>query len=350
MFEAEDNLTILQRLKKFFNEKIGNTTTSVEGTFAGDILAANSIEFEKAYAEMNLIVEAMFPQTSWGEYLSHLAEDWGLKRRQATSSVVTLTLTGSANTPVQAGALFATEEGINFISDTAVVLDANGKGTVTATSQQTGTVTNVLAGTITKIPVSIYGVSSVTNAEAAHDGYDEEDDETLRKRLLDHLQKPAQSGNKNHYIEWAQSVAGVGTVKCLPLWNGNGTVKVIITNIDGDVASDTLVQNVAEYIESVRPIGATVTVVSCVPLTINLAFKQVSGSINMDTIKKAVTAYLKETAFSQAYVSYAQIGDTLLSSATGLIDYSGLRINGAVDNIALTPEQLPVIGEVTITS
>lgn len=349
MFEAEDNLTILKRLKDWFNTKFGNKTTTVEGTFAGDVLAASAVEFEKAYAEMNLIVEAMFPQTSWGIYLNHLAEDWGLQRRPATPATVTLVISGSAQTVVPAGALFATPDGINFITDKDVTLDTQGKGTVSASSQQTGATANVEAETITRIPVSIYGVSAVTNPETAHDGYDEEDDETLRKRLLDHLQKPAQSGNKNHYIEWAQSVAGVGTVKCLPLWNGNGTVKVIITNINGDIASDTLVKTTADYIESMRPIGATVTVVSCTPLTINLTFKRVSGTADVETIKKAVTNYLKETAFTQAYVSYAQIGDTLLSTATGLIDYSGLQVNGGTENITLTPEQLPVIGEVTIT-
>lgn len=349
MFEAEDNLTILKRLKDWFNTKFGNKTTTVEGTFAGDVLAASAVEFEKAYAEMNLIVEAMFPQTSWGIYLSHLAEDWGLQRRQATQAAVTLVISGNAQTVVPAGALFSTPDGINFITDKDVTLDTQGKGTVSASSQQTGTTANVEAETITRIPVSIYGVSAVTNPEAAHDGYDEEDDETLRKRLLDHLQKPAQSGNKNHYIEWAQSVPGVGTAKCLPLWNGNGTVKVIITNINGDIASDTLVKTTAEYIESMRPIGATVTVVSCTPLTINLAFKRVSGTADVETIKKAVTNYLKATAFTQAYVSYAQIGDTLLSTATGLIDYSGLQVNGGTENITLTLEQLPVIGEVTIT-
>ena len=179
------------------------------------MLSANAVEFEKSYAEMDLIVDASFLQTSWGDYLTHIAETWGIFRRTSVSAVVTLQITGTKNTPIPSGSLFSTEEGINFTTNESVTIGNSGTVSVEATAQNVGESGNVAAGTITKIPVTIYGVSSVINNNDAHDGYNEEDDDTLRARTLAHLKKPAQSGNSNHYIEWAQSVSGVGAVKCI---------------------------------------------------------------------------------------------------------------------------------------
>ena len=52
----------------------------------------------------------------------------------------------------------------------------------------------------------------------------------LRKRFTEYVSHPITSGNKWQYISWAKSVDGVGDAKCLPLWNGAGTVKVIIVD------------------------------------------------------------------------------------------------------------------------
>ena len=171
MFEAETRSVILERLKKYYAEFKGTDVSAVEGTFSFDTLAANAKEFEKAYAEMDLMMDAAFPQTSWGIYLDRLADELaGLSRRAATPAVVTLSITGTAGVTVPAGSLFATASGTNFATDETVKLDDNGTGTVKATAQSTGAGGNVAAGSITVIPVSIYGVSKVTNEAAAYNG------------------------------------------------------------------------------------------------------------------------------------------------------------------------------------
>lgn len=66
MFEMETKKNILERLKQYYTETADDKVNLVEGGFAWDTLSANAKEFEKAYAEIALIVEASFPQTSWG--------------------------------------------------------------------------------------------------------------------------------------------------------------------------------------------------------------------------------------------------------------------------------------------
>lgn len=362
MFEAETRSVILERLKKYYAEFKGADVSAVEGTFSFDTLAANAKEFEKAYAEMDLIMDAAFPQTSWGIYLDRLADELaGLSRRAATPAMVTLSITGTAGATVPAGSLFATASGTNFATDEAVKLDDKGDGTVKATAQSTGAGGNVAAGTITVIPVSIYGVSKVTNKAAAYNGYEEETDGALLERLLFAVRQPATSGNVYHYIEWSTSVSGVWAVKVLPLWNGNGTVKVIVVDANKDTPGEELLRKVRDTITENAPIGATVTVTAPVLKTVNVALKVTDGTGNADAIKAALAQYFKASVFGTNYttqkatdtvtISYAQIGRIILdnSDTTGVNDYDDLTINGGTDNIICAVDNLPVVGTVTLT-
>ena len=347
MFEMETRKNILDRLKQYYTEIAGDKVNIIEGGFVWDTLSANSKEFEKAYAEMALIIEASFPQTSWGDWLTKKAEEHGIIRQEATSSSVILTVTGQAGTTVQEGSLFSTNDGKNFITVETKKIEFTGTVDIKAQSQDVGISCNVDAETIIKIPMSIYGVSAVTNKNSAYDGFDEETDEELLERLLFKVRQPATSGNKNHYIIWATNVEGVGGVKVLPLWNGNGTVKVIITNAENEIASEDLIAKVQNYIDEQRPIGATVTVVSPKPLNIDIGLKVTKGSGNPNEIKNVVNDFFKTTAFEREYVSYAQVGKVILEkTATGVQDYSNLTLNNKAENIALTDEQLPTVGQV----
>ena len=362
MFEAESRDVILERLKKYYDEAKQTEVSAVEGTFSFDTLAANAKEFEKAYAEMDLIVDAAFPQTSWGKYLDYLAEELaGLDRRAATSAVVMLTVTGTAGAVVPKGSIFATESGINFLADDDTTIPGTGTASVKATAQTAGAGGNVAAGAISKIPVSIYGVSSVTNEAAAYDGYEEETDSALLERILFAVRQPATSGNVYHYIEWSTSVSGVGAVKVMPLWNGNGTVKVVVVDTNKDVPSDDLLQEVRDVIAQNAPIGATVTVVAPTVKTINISMKVTNGAGNADAIKTVVTEYLKKEVFGTNYknladlnkdvtVSYAQIGRIILdeSARTGVTDYSALTINDGTTNLTVPADNMPVVGAVTL--
>lgn len=352
MFEMESKETVLKRLIEEYQKKNMNGLSAIEGTFSFDTMSANSVEFEKTYAEMSLMIEALFAQTSWGNFLTMLAEMFGVVRREATQASVVLDVSGAANATVPDGSLFSTEDGKNFISVGTVQLDGKGKAKVKAKSQNSGKDYNVSAGLINKIPITIYGVNSVNNYEAAYDGYDEEDDETLRERLFFKVRQPATSGNENHYKEWATSIAGVGNVKVKRLWNGNGTVKVIIADINNKQASADLVKKVAEYIEEKRPIGATVTVVSPELLVVNVSLKVTKGVGDAEAIKSVLEAYFTDNGFDMGNISLTQIGRIILdNSITTLVedyDYTTLKLNGTSANIAISDEQLPQVGEVTL--
>lgn len=348
-FEIKTQDKVLQELKNAYENLYGGSLSDVSGTFVGDNLAANAVEFEKAYIEMNLMMEADFAETSWGDYLTMRAAEHGIDRKDAVQAQGTVTVTGTGIVPT--GSLFATESGITFEAVKAATIDKSGDVSIRAVDA--GTSGNVAAKTITKIPVTIAGISSVTNAEATHDGYNAESDASLLQRLYLHVRNPVTSGNANHYKEWALSVAGVGIAKVKPLWNGNGTVKVIITDVDYNQASDTLIQNVSDYINTVCPIGATVTVVtpSITECTVSAT---VTVAENKDTeyqtdLQTAISNYLQVEAFNEGHVSLAKIGKAMLDSGA-ITDYDNLQLNGATTNVTLSDEEMPRLKELTVTT
>ena len=158
-------------------------SSKVEGTFENDVLASNAVEFNKVEVEMEEMHLSAFGMTAWNEYLDMKAEGHGVIRRQAVKAVGTVTVTGTGT--VEEGAYFQTAIGTRFVALETVTFD--GTADINVEAVVAGTSGNVAAGTITEIPISIPGIQSVTNAEATHDGYDREDDETYRERYLKHV-------------------------------------------------------------------------------------------------------------------------------------------------------------------
>lgn len=344
MYEAESQDTILKRLQ----QNTGSRVSSYEGTFAYDVLASNSIEFAKQEVEREEMYKAAFAETASGDYLTLIAEDHGVTRKEATAAVGNVVVKGNGTIPV--GTLFQTESGISFTTTTTTTTAVKNEATIPVQCTEAGTVGNVVANTVTVIPMSIPGITSVTNPEPMTDGFDQESDDDLYERFHFHVTQPATSGNCNDYIEWASSIAGVGHVKVLPIWNGPGTVKVLVTDANGEPASPTLLNTVKAYIESVRPIGAEVTVVTpaLFDLTINLTVT--SGSGDADYIKSMLNKYFVSRNFTGTTISYAKVGNMILTDAkTGVDDYSGLLINDATGNISVTDDQIPHVKEVVLS-
>jgi uncharacterized phage protein gp47/JayE len=344
-FEMQSKAEILNRLK----QDLTGTVTDIEGSFTFDTLIANAAEFECAYAEMNLLREAVFIQSSWGTALTDKCAEHGVIRKQATKATVVLTITGQAGAFIPKGSLFETETGMQFytIDDVSMTSDTV---KIRVEAGIAGTIGNVEANTINKIPMSIPNITAVNNEEPAYDGFDEETDDDLRERALLHVRTPGTSGNVMHYKEWALAVEGVGDVEIIPLWNGNGTVKIVIINADKQPASEELIENVENYIEENRPIGATVTVTTPEIVPVNINVKILGESFNEQKIKDNIAEYFGTLSFKISEVSINRIGKAILDTADDIdYDADSLKINDGTENIPLTIEQIAVLGEVIIS-
>lgn len=331
----------------------GGSVSKIEGSFAADMAAAASVEMAKIYATIDYAMQTFLLQTNEGEYLELRAAEYGISRKAGTKAAVSITAVGVDGTNIPVGTRMLTKDGLMFVTDGDASV-SDGVAAITAIAEKAGAQYNIAAGKITYLFTNIEGISSITNNAAAVGGSDDESDEALRNRILMRLQMPATSGNAYHYRLWAMEVDGVGAAKVLPLWNGAGTVKVVLASPDMGAVSAEIITAAQSHIEECRPIGADVTVVSAAAKSINVsATVEVSADTMPDTVKKefetAVREYLQGIAFELSSVSYNKIGYLLLA-IPGVNDYSGLKVNNGMSAVSLQTNEVPVLGTVTLSA
>ncbi len=134
---------------------------------------------------------------------------------------------------------------------------------------------------------------------------------------------------------------------------GNGTVDVVLIANDNEPAPESLVTDVAEYIESQRPIGADVLVTSAeaVELQVEAAVLVKSGyteSMVTARLQELLDRYCEDTAFLSTVVSYLGIV-ALVFDCPGVVDVGNARINGQEKSLILTARQFPVALPVRIS-
>ncbi len=323
-----------------------------EGSFTDDMISAVAFELSKTFQSLDAIVPIAYVDETSGDYIDKRCGEYGITRKAGTKAAVTLTITGTNGTVIPAGKVFVTADGYQFTTDASATI-ASGTAAASASAAAIGDAYNVAAGTITGQLTNLSGITAVTNAVAAEGGADAETDAALVARLYAFLQNTATSGNVAHYEQWALSVEGVGAAKVTPTWNGAGTVKVLVVGPGKDPVDSAIVTKCAAYIETQRPIGATVTVVSASGLTVNVA---AAVSIDSTTTKAKVQAafaaaldgYLNSIAFSKYTLIYNRVANMLMD-IDGVTDYSTLTVNGGTANVTIGADAVPVLGTVVVS-
>lgn len=351
MFTFND---ILERLKAAIQTK----ETLIEGFFTMTNLRAVAQEFNLAYAEMDHIEHNYVLTTATGRFLDDRAVDYGIERKLALKAHGRVTFTGSEEVEIPAGTVVI--GGGERFQTLRHVKIAGGTASVEAEALNAGARGNIPAAAVHQMETLLGGVMGVTNEEAFAGGTDTEGDESLRARIFEKIRKPITSGNVNHYKFWASSVAGVGRVKIMPLWNGPGTVKVSILNAQGGAADADLIRKVQDYIspapgtgEGEAPVGAIVTVSTAKELQITVEVEGVQldaqATGGMDAVRgeaeKAVREYLLSLAYKDFAdsVSPAQLGHIVLG-VRGMRNYRSLKVNGsATEPCPIGAEEIPVL-------
>ncbi|MFZ5688686.1 MAG: baseplate J/gp47 family protein [Bacillota bacterium] len=340
-----------------------------EGSYIWDALSPAAIELALAALWAQEALARGFASTTFGSYLDLRCDEHGLTRKPAVKATGQVKFTGVAGTVVPSGTVVATpadpvtnQSSVEFVTTASVTLDGTGVGYANIEAVEAGKVGNVGADTITILVAPVAGVSAVTNPTGTSGGDDQEDDASLLARFYAKVRTPGTSGNKADYINWALEIAGVGGVQVIPLWNGPGTVKVVLLGTDKLPASASIVDEVQNYIapaptagtgEGKAPIGATVTVVAATAVNINVSATVVlTGTKTLAEVQTAfeevLVEYLGSIAFSSdPTVRYVRIGSLLLDTE-GVQDYSNLTVNGGTGNVIINTGEVAVKGAVTL--
>jgi uncharacterized phage protein gp47/JayE len=144
------------------------------------------------------------------------------------------------------------------------------------------------------------GALAAVGAAGIVSGADIEDDESFRARILFRKRYPPHGGAAADYVQWALNVSGVTRVYVERLWAGAGTVRVFVLLDDlyqDGIAPPPEIERVADYIESVRPAGAIVTLAAPMPKTVDVQIVGLSPD----------TADVREAAAAELRAAFARL-------------------------------------------
>lgn len=321
------------------------------------------------------VVQLIFPEWSYGEFLDAHAKVRGLARKEAIAATGEVTIEGAANTVIPAGTTFSTaslnteDPAISYQTTEETTIPASGIVTAEVTCTQTGTIGNTNPNTIILVASTITGIYSVTNENAVSGGTEEETDDALIERIEEYDQTQGDSyiGNVSDYKRWAMSVSGIGNAAIIPANDGSGLVTIVLTDSNGNPASSQLCTEVYDYIMSpddpaqrVAPINAYLSVIA--PQTIAIGVKATIELTEESTIAAVTDAfygnlmqYLPE-ALSDGEIKMTKVA-AILSGTDGVNDFTNLQIgidtSGTItygtSNIEIESTQLPTITEEDIT-
>ncbi|WP_425755508.1 baseplate J/gp47 family protein [Ihubacter sp. rT4E-8] len=347
-----------------------------EGSHSYNLLAPTAMQ--EAYFTQYIMAEAVkriFPRLCEGysEYVDYHAEVNGITRKAAARAGAVLVITGAKDTVIPAGTVFSTAAvgdapSVAFVSVEEAVIGETGTAQVFVKAEETGSGGNVAAGTIILQDTPLDGISAVTNPQAASGGTDEESDASLIERIMEYEKMQGLSfvGNDSDYKRWAEEVDGTGTAIVVPpeADDDSGIVTIVLTDSEGNPATETLCQKVYDYIVSpndrdkrkapVNGAALVVTPPSIIDLVIAAQVTLTEGA-ELETVKaefiRNVSAYMAQ-APEDREVRYTRIG-AILSRTEGIADYDAatLTLNGGTDNIPVAVNAFPRVdsGRVTLS-
>lgn len=339
-------MTYEEILERMLN-RVADDVDKREGSIIYDALAPCAAELAQLYTQLEQFLNECFADTAGREYLIKRAAERGLSPRSATCAVAAARF----NTAVPTGTRFSVD-GLNY--------SVTAENTVTC--ETAGTEGNRHFGRMLPIDY-VEGLETAELVSLLIPGEDEEDTEAFRSRYLSGLNMSAFGGNITDYKEKTNSLDGVGGVKVYPVWNGGGTVKLVIISSEYTAPSAELVEAVQDTIDptqdgsgiGIAPIGHIVTVEGAVPVGVNI-----TASITYedgwdyaackDYIDQAAEEYFAELRAEWAdndklIVRISRI-ETRLLSCPGIVDITDTALNGSAVNLTLNADEIPVRGDI----
>ena len=306
-----------------FLSNLENNFSKIEGTFNFDIASAYGIEAEAIYKLLEYWVNQTFIDTATeDEFIDYHTMLFGVTRKRGTKARGEILITGKADTTISAGTIVLKTDSTKYklLYDTTIAF--NGKAIAEVECSQIGEIGNCAIGEIVNFEISNADIFTVTNEK------------------------------------WAKEIDGVGKVLVEPLWNGNGTVRVRISNYNNTLADNDLIQKVKKRIEQIdgRPIGADVTVTSFDGKNIAISVSVIlSPGIKLNSISDQISSKIKQmikdnsalyTLNSKEILSINRV-EKIVLSINGVEDCK-VTINNDSKNITVDSNEILIVTGVVV--
>lgn len=324
------------------------------------------------------VQQAAYASTATGSDLDNKAADYNVTRKlgvAASSQNFQLARNTAAtqNVPVPAGTIITTIPtptiaAVTFTTNSTVILPAGSTSiTVSATCTEAGIAGNLQAGTQLLLASSTPGIDSVSLTADITNGIDQETDDALRTRVLNAISGVA-FGSDAWYIQQVTAVTGVDSAYATTNSSQPNVIYIYVAGPNNTVPDQTTIQNVQSIFTKPggKPQIDSPTVLAPTPLTIDISVTATAmpgaDTTSVETsVESAISALLQKIPIAgQGYTTIngqqyqfngnlypSQIGSQITAQAD-VIDYSNLTINGVAGPLAITSDQLPQAGTVTV--
>ncbi len=256
---------IFETMKNDFYSRVGYECDEASDTGIKLRVLAGEIYNLEVYLEW--IKKQAFVQYAQGIYLDYHAQMRGLQRKTALKSRgsvrFSVTESSAVRIEIPEGTIVSTNGAspISFrTTQHAAIESGQSYVDVSAEAVSGGTDGNVVAGKISVIVTMSLENLSVTNPLPFKFGTDDEDDETLRQRVVNSLKFILNGTNREYYSSLAKTVEGVECVNVVPYKFGAGTVAVYISGKNARNDNLTL-EKVRTLLQSQREINVNVFVI-----------------------------------------------------------------------------------------
>ena len=343
MFSNQTYEAIKQRILDNINIDIDKR----EGSFTSNMVAPIVEELAKAYINMSDILSLGFIEDNFDTYLDKRVSEFGVYRKEGVKSTGEIKVEGKEGATITNGTLikanglyFTVLNDIELPIDNILYLEAN----------EVGYKYNLLANTEFELVEKNDKITKLVNEAEFTNGVDVETDEDLRKRFIKLVNNPSTSGNKAHYEEWALEVNGVGRAIVYPLWNGNGTVKVMIVGNDNKPVTEEIIEACELHISENMPIGCQLTVTT--PTNLNIVINasiELKEGYELEEIQEEFENKLNEHLKTvTTELTYSKIYG-LLANMAGIEDISELTLNDNNINISIAEDKIINISEINLS-
>ena len=316
-------------------------------------LYAAAAEIQALYIYADWALTQSFPQSAAGKYLDYHGQLRGITRKSGhkAGGILRFKIDSARAEPlrVPAGTVCTTAGLVRFVTTEDALIRAGALyADAAAEAEIVGTAGNVPAERITNMTRAPVGVTGVTNPAAFAGGSGEEDDESLRERILDSFIRLPNGANAAFYELRALSHPGVEAVRVIPRHQGIGTVGVVVSGAGG-VPEQALLQEIQDDLDSVREIAVDVTVMAPEPERVDLAVRILpkpgrSFDSAQAAVRTALTAWFDGGLLGKP-VYRTQLGRVILD--TGVAET--YTITAPTKDLPGDARRLPQLGTLTIT-
>ncbi len=335
------------------------------------------------YGYLDWIARQAVPWTAEDEYLAAWGALKGVFLKAAQPSELQVQFQGAVNTPIPAGnGVSRQADGFAYTITTGATTDSSGNATVIVTAVVSGSAGNCDDGTAMVLSSAIDGIQSNGSViGTTTQGSDVESPAEFQGRVIQAYQNPAQGGDQQDYVEWAEAIPGVTRAWCMPNGFGAGTVVIYFMMDDAEAANGGFPEGtngvsqydkgpdgtprgivatgdqltIADAIVSEQPV--TALVYSCSPIKNSLGFtiSGIASSAAQTSVKASLSDVLFRNGVPRGTIEWSDITGAI-NSVSGTSGYLITAVTSTVSgvttalptnaNIVMDAGQLPVLGTV----